>query len=417
MAEYGSRLFTVLIVGVLCLFSIAASMHLINIEAINDDTISSAEQSMTDISQETLARDLIFDEGTGNASADGSASEGAESTTAKVGSISEGGDTIPTKDGTDKAADNISVEAADNSLSQVPKAKLEESKEGDTDSINNTISTLPTYTGTLRCLYYNEKDFHNSVIAAKKAEKVIENKLGSSKAAGGIVPHHLLASDMIACFFEALAKSSPKTVVVIAPNHNRAGLTQIHVCKQSWSTAYGTLDADTTLTDRLINELGARQSTELMESDHSISALVPYIKYYLPDVKIVPILLHGDYSSDASVKLGELLADEMSKTPDITIVASVDFSHYLDAKTAFKMDEKTLDAITSTNIQAISMMGNDNLDSPASIIALLTAMSKNGTPIPTILDHNISSNITGRGADYTTSYFTMLFNHKSDNQP
>lgn len=273
------------------------------------------------------------------------------------------------------------------------------------------------YDGTLRCLYYDEKAFTNSVIAAEKCKKDIEDKLSSSTAAGGIVPHHLLAGKMIACFFQALAKSSSKTIVVIAPNHNRAGLAGIHVCKQSWATEYGTLDADAKLTDKLIDELGARQSTELMENDHSISALVPYIKYYMPDVKIVPIMLHGDYSADDSIKLGGLLADEMAKTQGTVIVASVDFSHYLDSKTAFRMDEKTLDAIMSNDIRSISMMGNDNLDSPASVIALLTAMSKNGTSFPTVLDHSISSNFTGRGFDYTTSYFTMLFEYKSDIQP
>lgn len=333
MAEYSSRLFKVLIAGILCLFLLTIPMRLVNIEALNTRSISKNEHNLS----------------------------------------------------SPVSSENADVKAGN--------------------------------AGTLRCLYYNEKNFLNSVINAKKSEKAIEDKPDSSHAAGGIVPHHLLASDMIACFFEALSKSSPQTIVVIAPNHNRAGLTGIHVCKQSWATAYGTLDADTSLTDKFINELGARQSTELMENDHSISALVPYIKYYMPDVKIVPIMLHGDYSTEDSVKLGNLLADEMARCTDIVIVASVDFSHYLDAKTAFEMDEKTLNAIMSTDIQAISMMGNDNMDSPAAITALLTAMSKNGTSQPTVMDHSISSDITSRGFDYTTSYFTMLFNHKSAAKP
>jgi hypothetical protein len=367
MAEYGSRLFKALIAGMLCLFLLAALMHLINIEALNSYHASGDEYS------------LPTPAGTAKAAADGDSNKDKENVTTKDENTY---DTIM----------NFS-EAAVNA------------------------STKAGFAGTLRCLYYDEKDFTNSIITAEKSKKDIEDKLSSSLAAGGIVPHHLLAGKMIACFFQALAKSSPKTIVVIAPNHNRAGLVGIHACKQSWSTKYGTLDADAKLTDKLIDELGARQSTELMENDHSISALVPYIKYYMPDVKIVPIMLHGDYSADDSIKLGGLLADEMAKTQGTVIVASVDFSHYLDSKTAFRMDEKTLDAIMSTDIRSIGMMGNDNLDSPASVIALLTAMSKNGTAVPTVLDHSISSNFTGNGFDYTTSYFTMLFEYKSSNKP
>lgn len=273
----------------------------------------------------------------------------------------------------------------------------------------------------LRCNYYNEKDFMNSVIAAMPYQTTVnhfESENGQSETevasksgsiAGGIVPHHLLAGKMIAEFFQTVSQSSPNTLVVIAPNHKRTGLNGLHTSIQNWGTAFGVLEVDPVLTGKLISDLKASQNTSLMEDEHSISSLVPYIKYYLPNAKIVPVLLHGNYTAKASQELGEYLAEALLDHPRAAIIASVDFSHYLDTDTADKMDEETLAAIKSKDITVISKMGNDNLDSPPSIVALLSAMEKIGATDPEVLAHGNSSDITGSGADYTTSYYTMLF--------
>lgn len=281
------------------------------------------------------------------------------------------------------------------------------------------ITTKPL--ATLQCKYYNEKDFMSSVIAARQnqftakqnktatKQNIVEVTIKSSSVAGGIVPHHLLAGKMIAEFFQALSIDNPEIVVVIAPNHRRIGVSGLHTSIQSWATAFGVLEADSELTGKLIKTLNASQNTALMEEEHSISSLVPYIKYYLPQAKIVPVLLHGNYTAKESQKLGDLLSETLSDNPRAAIIASVDFSHYLDVDTADKMDEITLAAIKSGDIPSISIMGNDNLDSPPSIMTLLSAMEEMGTSVPEVLSHGNSSDITGSGADYTTSYYTMIF--------
>ena len=54
-------------------------------------------------------------------------------------------------------------------------------------------------------------------------------------------------------------------------------------------------------------------------------------------------------------------------------------------------------------------MNNDNLDSPPSILTLLSAMDDIGAVGPDVIGHDNSYGITGSSADYTTSYYTMLF--------
>jgi AmmeMemoRadiSam system protein B len=271
---------------------------------------------------------------------------------------------------------------------------------------------------TLRCNYYVEKEFMASVEAAEHQgdtgtrSGASTNGTNSGRIAGGITPHHLLAAKMIAGFFRELSYDQPKTIVVIGPNHKRIGFGGLQTSSSDWATPFGRLEADGEIVKILVDKLNASENDSVMQEDHAISALVPYIRYYMPDVRIVPILLHGNYSSADSLRLGKLLGKISSDdSGSIAIIASVDFSHYLDAGTAYKMDDITLKAIRNNDIKAISRMSNDNMDSPPSIITMLGAMGAIGAAGPETAGHSNSSDITGSGYDNTTSYFTMFFRY------
>ena len=60
-------------------------------------------------------------------------------------------------------------------------------------------SSLEKSAKLLKCQYYNQQDFSRSLRVAKAYE-------APQKIMAGIVPHHLLASEMIASFFEAAAQ-------------------------------------------------------------------------------------------------------------------------------------------------------------------------------------------------------------------
>lgn len=300
-------------------------------------------------------------------------------------------------------------------------------------SIENDSSADAAAAPILRCNFYNEKDFMASIEAVGsigdtgagntsvvknvgkggESDSAAKNLTGGSgRIAGGVTPHHLLAAKMIAAFFRDLSADPPDTIVIIGPNHKRIGFSGIAASSSDWGTPFGRLEADRDIVKALAEKFNAESNDRLMQEDHSISGLIPYIAYYMPDVRIVPVLLHGNYPSADALRLGKFLGDTArDANGDIVIIASIDFSHYLDARTAGKMDEITWDAIKRRDIQAISSMGNDNLDSPPSIIALIGAMDKAGAQGPEKSEHSNSSEITGSGADYTTSYFTLFYRY------
>ncbi len=128
----------------------------------------------------------------------------------------------------------------------------------------------------------------------------------------------------------------------------------------------------------------------------------------MPNVKIVPVLLHGNLGLEKSIELGDKIFEAI-KDKKCFVLASMDFSHYLSPERADEMDEITIKAIKERNFEALAKMGNDNLDSPPSIISLLEIMNRANKVNMKVVDHSNSSRIVGKHSDSTTSYFTLGF--------
>ena len=182
----------------------------------------------------------------------------------------------------------------------------------------------------------------------------------------------------------------------------------MHTALADWNTPFGVLQADAAIINELIESGMVTEDLELLEKDHSISALIPYVKYFMPDTTIVPLLMTGtdriETASGLGKKLGQI-ADERKAL----IIASVDFSHYLSLKEADKKDEVTKKALLRRDIQQIRAMDNDYMDSPISIITLLYAMEEIGAENQQIIAHDNSARISGSSFDNTTSYFTIVY--------
>lgn len=252
------------------------------------------------------------------------------------------------------------------------------------------------------CKNYYREDFEQSI---KESQKV---SLPPNKIYGGIVPHHLTADKYIAEFFKSIERVEPEILVVIGPNHPDLGNKAVHTSIWDFETAYGMLKVNEDITDYLVNHGLADTNFELMENEHSMTALVPYIKYFMPNTEIVPIILSSTLEKDEAIRLGEILYNQV-KDKNYFVISSVDFSHYLTLEEADKKDEITKVALTNRDIDQISLMNNDYLDSPASIIVLLTMMNEVGSKEQFILNHTNSARILEEYSKSTTSYFTIVY--------
>jgi MEMO1 family protein len=224
---------------------------------------------------------------------------------------------------------------------------------------------------------------------------------------GGIIPHHQVPSFIQADFFYKLSFQNPETIFIIGPNHFEKG-GKILTSKNTWNTPFGLVSTNTNIITKLITENIAFDYPSILSNDHSIATLIPYIKYYLPQCMIVPIILsHNMNLSEVNI-LSDFISEE-SKNSNSVIIASVDFSHNLTSEKADENDELTLETIKTHEYEKLFKLDNAFLDSPPSIVTLLQTMKNTGNLKSDILQHTNSGKISGNYWNDATSYFSIVY--------
>lgn len=222
---------------------------------------------------------------------------------------------------------------------------------------------------------------------------------------GAVVPHHLVAYELIGEVFGLLQKQEPSLVFIFGPNHFHRG-ERILTSTWSWQTPFGLVEADEEAIEKLFERTAIKEGNEVFSQEHSIGSLMAFVKYYLPKAKIVPIILHHDVSLEEVQALAKTIA---AINEDSIYLASVDFSHYLTAEEAELKDRETKDMMQKKNLAGLFTLGDDYLDSPASLGMLFALMGEKGFDDFEVLKNTNSGYILGSGSIETTSYFTLIF--------
>jgi len=259
---------------------------------------------------------------------------------------------------------------------------------------------LPNSEQSLQCLYYNVLDF----MSIKEYNNLEE--VGTIR--GLIVPHHLLAKDLIHEAFQISDRTKYKTIVVFGPDHESMDRGKVFTSSSNWQTPTGILNANKDIIEIISNLDFVVENNEKLTIEHSISGLVPFIEYYYYDVKIIPIALTKQLTLENLDKLLISLVENI-EVEDTLFISSVDFSHYLSLEKANEMDKISIEAISNKDIKKIKTFTNDNLDSPNSITAMLKAMDLIGAKNMKILNNSNSQIILNKRLDETTSYITFMF--------
>ncbi len=233
---------------------------------------------------------------------------------------------------------------------------------------------------------------------------------GFGEICSGVLPHHLLAGELIARFMKILALQEPEIIVIVGPNHKHVG-ERVITGLYDWQTPEGIVNTQQDIVSGLLDKGLAARDEEVLGSEHSIGVVVPFLKHYLPDAEIVPLILHRDVSVTEVDKILEavLSENEGAARKSVVVLGSVDFSHYLPQNEAERRDEETLDAIRYFDYPALYRFGSDHLDSPASLSFVLRTAEKNGVMSFEIVDHTNSGRILQNDAIETTSYFTLVY--------
>lgn len=268
------------------------------------------------------------------------------------------------------------------------------------NSANSDETYLYNGSKNIECLYYNKTDFMNIKNYALKQE--------SGTIHGCIVPHHLVAKDLIHEVFQNVSKNRYKTVVLIGPDHESINKGKIFTTLKDWQTPTGILKTDEEITGELLKNSFVEENDEKLTIEHSTSGIIPFIKYYLGDVRVITLVLTKQVKLEDIDEVVEQLYENVN-LDETLFIASVDFSHYLSLNLANEMDLVSKDAIMNKDINKIMTFTNDNLDSPVSVAAMIKMMEKANANNCCVLNHSNSELILKKRIEETTSYITFLF--------
>lgn len=152
---------------------------------------------------------------------------------------------------------------------------------------------------------------------------------GDDVPVGGIVPHAgWVFSGKIACNVIQCLKGNeePETVIIFGRHlHPTSG--NFIMREGRWATPLGDVEIDSTVAEKLLQEFDFTVETaRSYEPDNTIELQLPFIKYFFPESKIVPMGLPPRPSSLDIAKRSAHVVKEMGQ--NALIVGSTDLTHY-----------------------------------------------------------------------------------------
>ncbi len=189
------------------------------------------------------------------------------------------------------------------------------------------------------------------------------------------------------------------TFIILAPNHTGYGKPFSVMTSGYWRTPLGEVQIDAELAQKLISISSyLKEDPAAHEFEHSIEVQLPFLQFFKPDVKIVPVVLSVG-TPEIYKEIGYGIARALQElNREAVIFASSDMSHYEPQNIARKKDRQAIEAMLDLNPdellkrvedQDISMCGY----APAAV--MLTAARELGGSQAKLVKYQTSGDISG----------------------
>lgn len=162
-----------------------------------------------------------------------------------------------------------------------------------------------------------------------------------------IVPHagYIFSGELAFNCYKFLDKSV-KNIFIISPSHYE----RIYGCVlpdyEEFQTPLGSIKINQILKEEFSKFCDCSVNNLAFEKEHSIEVQLPFIKYFLPDAQIIPVL----YGCENFKNLTESIS-KFYKNRENAFIISSDLSHFYPEKEAVKIDNYTARMIESGDIR------------------------------------------------------------------
>ncbi|OGZ38921.1 MAG: AmmeMemoRadiSam system protein B [Candidatus Portnoybacteria bacterium RIFCSPLOWO2_01_FULL_43_11] len=220
----------------------------------------------------------------------------------------------------------------------------------------------------------------------------------------GVTSHHLpTAAEFISDFYVNLYYSrGPRDIfVILGPDHFERGYTSVSTAFYPFITPFGELKIENSITEELIKN-GVNIDNEVFKNEHSIGVQAILIKSLFPQARIVPLIFQLNTDERLINNIAEVLNEHKDK---ITVISSVDFSHYQPYEYAQVLDKESKKMISDFNFDSFTL---EYADSPPTLKLLGRLTDFFNADKIAVLDIANSYDFTKK-TNNTTGYINALF--------
>lgn len=208
----------------------------------------------------------------------------------------------------------------------------------------------------------SEKELNDLIgrILSKERDH-IDFETENRKIIGAILPHagHVYSGYQTVHFFEALRKSRQEfeSFVILHPFH-RGGIKDYASDENDyWNTPLGDIKLDRDF----INKMNIFSSSDMHKWEHSAEVIVPFIQHFeFGDRTIIPIGISWQHPEGAKEIAHKIFSANKELNRKLCILASSDFSHFVDPEEGKMQDQKAIDKIIDLDPEGLYKTIIDN---------------------------------------------------------
>ena len=189
------------------------------------------------------------------------------------------------------------------------------------------------------------------------------------------------------------------TFIVIGPNHTGMGKPFSIMTEGAWQTPLGEVAIDSELARQIRDDSNhLEEDAAAHQNEHSVEVQLPFLQYFKPDVKIVPIVL-ASASADVFKEIGREIAGAVSRLRrPVVILASSDMTHYEPQAVAEEKDRQAIGAILEMDedelLERVAGLGI-SMCGYAPVVAMMAAARDLGARTAELVKYQTSGDISG----------------------
>jgi AmmeMemoRadiSam system protein B/AmmeMemoRadiSam system protein A len=189
------------------------------------------------------------------------------------------------------------------------------------------------------------------------------------------------------------------TFIIIGPSHSGLGKPFSVMVEGTWQTPLGAVAIDTELAEKIVSVSKYLEADEeAHREEHAVEVQLPFLQYFQPDVRIVPIIIGGG-GTGVYPEIGHDIAKAVKALKrDVVIMASGDMTHYETRAAAEEKDLYAVEAMLKLDIAELTRRYKSRHISMCAyppLVCLMAAARELGATGGELVKYQTSGDVTG----------------------